>query len=193
MKIISFIKISILCCFIILGSSCNRHSDNKSKMHVSKKVASHKTSSLKKQANKKPKNKSKKHVNKINKKTITVADVKKKTAAAVSTAKAFTKQIEKSYQEKIDQKVLAFNKELDRLRTKANELSKQAKANIPMEIKALGSKMEGTARQLEDFDKENQKVIDNLSKDFDQMIAKLNSEITTGITSVSKDKKKSNS
>lgn len=108
-------------------------------------------------------------------KKITAEQVKKEAREAVELAKNFTVQTEKEYHAQIDKELREFNGELDALRKRAEKLSEQAKAQVTMEIRVLGSKMEGTTQQLDQLGDLNMQRLKELNKSFNEMLASLES------------------
>jgi superfamily II RNA helicase len=112
---------------------------------------------------------------------VTSKAVKKEAKEAVETAKAYTQQQKKEYQEQIEAKIKGYDQNLDELKVKAKGVKGEAKAEFNRQMDELRKKKEAASQKLkemksatgrawEDLKSGTEAAVEDLEKTFNQMI-----------------------
>ena len=112
---------------------------------------------------------------------VTSKDVKKEDKEAVETAKAYTQQQKKEYQEQIEAKIKGYDQNLDELKVKAKGVKGEAKAEFNRQMDELRKKKEEASQKLkemqsatgkawEDLKSGVETALEDLEKTFKQMM-----------------------
>ena len=109
--------------------------------------------------------------------SITMEEVQGDIDKALATARSFIQKREQEYHSQIDAKLNDFNKRIQELLPKAEQISNQAKQQVSTELAQLNDKIVETEQQLETLGKHNDDALSKLSQNLDLMLKQLDQNL----------------
>ena len=101
---------------------------------------------------------------------VTADDVKESSAKAIEDAKAYATYKEQSYHDAIDQRVAAFELQLEQLRVEATEAGKIAKQRVSEDIAKVTAKIVAAQSQLAEVNQTHDAQLSSLQAELDVLL-----------------------